>query len=47
MAKNKATKRRIPASARRTVRKKTIKLFKIKKILPQQKTIGIKKSTNN
>ena len=43
MARTKATARRFPASARRAVKQRMIKPFKIKETLPQQKIIDIKK----
>ena len=44
MARTKATVRYFPASARPVTRQRTIKPFKIKEILPQQKTKDIKKN---
>ena len=44
MARTKATMRRFPASARRVTRQRTIKPFKIKEILLQQKAVDIKKN---
>ena len=43
MARTKATVRRFPAIERRNARCSTVKPFKIKEILPQQKTVNIKK----
>ena len=44
MTRTNATVRRFPSSARCIVQQRIIKPFKIKEILPQQKTIDIKKN---
>ena len=43
MARTKVTVRRFPAIEQSNARRSTVKPFKIKEILPQQKTVNIKK----
>ena len=43
MARTKVTVRRFPAIEQSNARRSTVKPFKIKEILPQQKTVKIKK----
>ena len=43
MARTKVTVRRCPAIEQNNARRSTVKPFKIKEILPQQKTVNIKK----
>ena len=44
MARTKATVIRLPVVVRNDFQQKTIKPFKIKEILPEQKTVDIKKN---
>ena len=44
MARTKATVRRLPVVVRNDFQQRTIKPFKIKEILPEQKTVDIKKN---
>ena len=44
MARTKATVRRLSAAAESNFQRRMVRLFKIKEILPQQKTVNIKKN---
>ena len=44
MARTKATVKRLPVVVRSDFQRKTIKPFKIKETLPEQKTVNIKKN---
>ena len=44
MARIKATVRRLSAAAESNFQRRMVRLFKIKEILPQQKTVNIKKN---
>ena len=44
MARTKATVRRLSAAAESNFQRRMVRLFKIKEMLPQQKTVNIKKN---
>ena len=47
MARTKATVGRLSAAAESNFQRRMVRLFKIKEILPQQKTVNIKKKQKN